>query len=103
MLVGVAVIPLRPTEYTILQGVYKTAQFGNVRLNRKLRKICEKFMHAWVSLRSASIFTTRIFCIVNVGVLQVTPRKNVCKCVNITEICIANVMSSVPNVVKNSK
>jgi hypothetical protein len=32
-----------------------------------------------------------------------TPRKNVCACVNITEICIANVMSSVPNVVKNSK
>jgi hypothetical protein len=32
-----------------------------------------------------------------------TLRKNVCACVNITEICIANVMSSVPNVVKNSK
>jgi hypothetical protein len=35
--------------------------------------------------------------------LGTTPRKNVCACVNITEICIANVMSSVPNVVKNSK
>jgi hypothetical protein len=31
-----------------------------------------------------------------------TPRKNVA-CVNITEICIANGMSSVQNVVKNSK
>jgi hypothetical protein len=38
--------------------------------------------------------------------VNITPRENVCACVNITEICIANVMSrmsSVPNVVKNSK
>jgi hypothetical protein len=43
-----------------------------------------------------------LFEILSVKVLA-TPRKNVCACVNITEICIANVMSSVLKVVKNSK
>ena len=37
------------------------------------------------------------------NIFEATPRKNVCACVNITEICIANMLSSVPNVVKNSK
>jgi hypothetical protein len=39
----------------------------------------------------------------NIKVAPPTPWKNVCACVTLTEICLGNIVSSVPKVVENSK
>jgi hypothetical protein len=100
-------VPYRTVPYRTVP--YRTVPYRTVpyRIETYQKRFwISKFRECWlvstsvvrqkVDCRRTFHFDTRIHS-------EVTPRKNVCACVNITKICIANVMSSVLNVVKNSK
>jgi hypothetical protein len=58
--------------------------------------ICVYYL--FVNITRFDLYSVLLFCCFYGGNRgKPTPWKSVCACVNITEICIANVMSSVPN------